>query len=120
MDRIAARPEETVGGYAEGRIVVYHRDRWRLGQNRSLAGLPHDSMVRRIGVAIKIYVGLDVLRFVGANSESVGDSRQIGQGPSSHFSHYMAAMDLYRDLAHSQLCGNQFVHHAGSNEGQHV
>jgi len=83
-------------------------------------GLALDSIVRRIGFSIKLYVGLEVLRPIGANSEGVGDSRKIGQGPSSHFSHYMAAMNLYRNLADPQLRGNQFVHHAGSNEGQNV
>ena len=55
--------------------------------------------VRWSAVSMYLYEGLGALRLVAADSESVGDSRQLGQRPGSHFSHDVAAMDLYRDLA---------------------
>src|SRR5271156_6289845 len=58
----------------------------------------HEHMVGRKAIRKKLYLGLAASRCVAANAESVGDSSQIGERPSAHFSHYMAAMDLYCDL----------------------
>ncbi len=63
-----------------------------------------------------LYEGLGALRLVAADSKSVGDSHQMGQRPGSHFSHHMAAMDLYSDLADAQFRRDPLVHESGSNE----
>src|SRR5271163_590149 len=72
----------------------------------------HGYMVRREANLKKLYQGLAALRCVAGNSQSVGDPRQIGERPSPHLSHHMAAMNLYGDLADAQFLGNQLVHHA--------
>ena len=66
-------------------------------------------MVRREAASKKLYQGLAALRFTAGNSQRVGDSRQIGERPSAHFSHHMAAMHLYGDLADAQFLRNQLV-----------
>src|SRR5271156_2475038 len=62
---------------------------------RSPIGVRHEHMVGRKAIWKKLYLGLAGFWFVASNAESVGDSCQIGERPGPHFSHYMAAMDLY-------------------------
>src|ERR1700733_5665741 len=75
----------------------------------SPSGVRHEHMVGRKAIRKKLYLGLGAFWFVASNAKSVGDSCQIGERPSPHFSHDMAAMDLHCDLADTQFLRNQLV-----------
>src|ERR1700722_15944298 len=103
MDNVAARPEETVGGYPEGLIIVNDRNQCGCRQMWLILRGVYRVVTLRHGAPTKerrkLYLGLDALESVGANSEGIDDSRQIGQRAGAQFSHDVAAMDLDCDLA---------------------
>src|ERR1700723_4260191 len=55
-------------------------------------GVRHEHMGGRKEIRKKLYLGLGAFWFFASNSKNVGDSRQIGERASPHFSHDMAAM----------------------------
>jgi hypothetical protein len=55
---------------------------------------------------------LRIRSFVGWGLEPLRHSDQFGEGSSMHLLHDMTTMDLHRDLARAQLCGNLLVEHA--------
>src|SRR5438046_434486 len=64
------------------------------------------------------YVGVS-LWLRPSDLERLGHSHQIGQRSGAHLFHGVAAVDLYRDLAHAHFGRDLLVHEPGGHERHH-